>query len=210
MLRYPARGAVVGGVALIALVLAGCSPSVADTTARPAEATIPASPSPSAPPPPPAFTAVREVARSPVPARLRVPDLGVDAAIGPVGKAADGSVEVPEQADDVGWYDGGARPGEPGPAVLLGHVDTTSGPAVFVRLPQARPGTVIEVVGVDGSVQRFGVDRVQSFPKTRFPTEEVYLPGLEPELRLVTCGGRFDRTTGHYVDNVVVWASPLT
>jgi hypothetical protein len=207
MLRSPARNTVVAGVAVLALLLAGCSPSGSGTTERPAAATAAPSPGPSAVPPPPDFTAVREVARSPVPTRLRIADLGVDAEIGPVGKAADGSIQVPEQWDDVGWYDGGARPGEPGPAVLLGHVDSTSGPAVFVRLPQARPGTVIEVVGADGSVQRFAVDRVQSFPKTRFPTEEVYLPGLEPELRLVTCGGRFDRTTGHYVDNVVVWAS---
>jgi len=155
------------------------------------------------------FTAEREVARSPVPVRLRIPDLGVDAEVGAVGKALDGTVEVPEDWSDVGWYDHGARPGDPGPAVLLGHVDSTSGPAVFAGLPQAGPGTVIEVVGDDGSVRRFQVDRLQSFPKTRFPTEAVYLPGLEPELRLVTCGGRFDRTTGHYVDNIVVWASPL-
>ncbi|GAA2725125.1 class F sortase [Cellulomonas aerilata] len=194
--------------AVVALVLPGCTSSVPDTTARP----VAVSPAPdvSPPPPPPQdFTAVREVARGPVPVRVRIPDLGVDAEVGAVGKAEDGSVEVPTEWDDVGWYDGGARPGEPGPAVLLGHVDSTSGPAVFVRLPQARPGTVVEVVGDDGSVQRFAVDRLQSFPKTRFPTEAVYLPGLEPELRLVTCGGRFDRATGHYVDNVVVWASAL-
>ena len=197
------------GVALVALLLTGCSSAASDAAPPPTAAspTIPPSPSPSAPPPD--FTAVREVPRSPVPVRLRIPDLGVDAAIGAVGQAQDGTVEVPEQWQDVGWYDGGARPGEPGPAVLLGHVDSTSGPAVFARLPQARPGTVVEVVGADGSVQRFGVDRVESFPKTRFPTEAVYLPGLEPQLRLVTCGGRFDRTTGHYVDNVVAWASPL-
>jgi hypothetical protein len=200
------------GVALVAVLLTGCSPPDTDGAEAagdgPSRTAMP-NPSPSPSTPPLDFTAVREVARSPVPVRLRIPDLGVDADVGPVGTAVDGTVEVPEQWDDVGWYDGGARPGEPGPAVLLGHVDSTSGPAVFVRLPQARPGTVVEVLGADGSVRRFEVDRVQSFPKSRFPTEAVYLPGLEPELRLVTCGGRFDRATGHYVDNVVVWARHL-
>ena len=201
VLRFPIR------FALVALLLTGCSSPGSDVAAPPTAASPSLSPSPSAPPL--EFTAVREVARSPVPVRLRIPDLGVDAEVGAVGKALDGTVEVPEDWSDVGWYDDGARPGDPGPAVLLGHVDSRSGPAVFARLPQAGPGTVIEVVGDDGSVRRFQVDRLQSFPKTRFPTEAVYLPGLEPELRLVTCGGRFDRTTGHYVDNIVVWASPL-
>ena len=200
------------GVTLAALLIAGCSSAASDVAARPdAAGPRPApssSPSPS-PLPPLQFGAVREVARSPVPVRLRIPDLGVDAEIGAVGTAEDGTIEVPARWEDVGWYDGGARPGEAGPAVLLGHVDSTSGPAVFFRLLQVRPGTIVEVVGADASVRRFGVDRLQSFPKVRFPTEAVYLPGLEPELRLVTCGGRFDRTTGHYVDNVVVWASLL-
>ncbi len=204
------RGA--AGAALAAL-LAGCSsgadaPAGADRAQATARAGTPSATA-SAPADPLDFTAVREVARRPLPVRLRIPELGVDAPVGPVGKAADGSVEVPSRWEDVGWYDGGARPGEAGPAVLLGHVDSRSGPAVFARLPQARPGTVVEVVGADASVRRFRVDRVQSFPKTRLPTDAVYLPALAPELRLVTCGGAFDRTTGHYVDNVVAWASPL-
>ena len=193
-------------VALLAALLTSCSSPRSEAAAPSPAVTSSPSPSPVAPLD---FTAVREVARGPVPVRLRIPDLGVDAEVGAVGKAADGTVEVPQQWEDVGWYDGGARPGEPGPAVLLGHVDSTSGPAVFVRLPQAVPGTVVEVVGADGSVRRFRVDRQQSFPKTRFPTVAVYLPALRPELRLVTCGGEFDRSTGHYRDNVVVYASPL-
>ena len=93
--------------------------------------------------------------------------------------------------------------------MLLGHVDSKAGPAVFARLPQAPPGTVVEVVGEDGEVTRWQVERTEQHLKTRFPTEAVYLPALEPELRLVTCGGAFDRATGHYVDNVVVHATPL-
>ena len=126
-----------------------------------------------------------------------------------MGKAPDGSVEVPQRWEEVGWYDGGARPGEQGPAVLLGHVDSKRGPAVFVRLPQVEVGAVVEVLDSEGGTTRFSVDRVEQHPKTRFPTEAVYLPVLRPELRLVTCGGAFDRATGHYVDNIVVYASPV-
>jgi sortase (surface protein transpeptidase) len=190
--------------ALALLAVTACSPAEQDVAAA-------GSPRPtataSAPAPLPAFTAVREVARAQVPVRLRIPTLGVDAPVGQVGQAADGTVEVPTQWHEVGWYDQGARPGEDGPAVLLGHVDSKAGPAVFVRLPQARPGTLVEVVGDGGAVTRFRVDRVQSYPKTRFPTDAVYLPALRSELRLVTCGGEFDRTTGHYLDNIVVYAS---
>ena len=152
---------------------------------------------------------MREIERAPVPTRLRVPSLGVDAPVGRVGKAADGTVEVPSRWEEVGWFEQGARPGEDGPSVLLGHVDSKAGPAVFARLPSAPPGTVVEVVGEDGRTSRWRVDRLEQHPKTRFPTEVVYLPALRPELRLVTCGGEFDRATGHYRDNIVVYASLL-
>jgi sortase (surface protein transpeptidase) len=190
----------------VTVALTGCSDAV--PAAAPAAA-APATASPRAESSEPAFSAVRELARSQLPVRVRIPSLGVDAPVGAVGKATDGTVEVPTRWEDVGWYDGGARPGEDGPAVLLGHVDSKAGPAVFARLPQAPHGTVVEVVGDGGAVTRWQVDRVEQHPKTRFPTEAVYLPGLRPELRLVTCGGAFDRRTGHYVDNVVVHASPL-
>jgi len=141
-----------------------------------------------------------------VPVRLRVPSLGIDARVGRVGQAADGTVQVPGRWEDVGWFDGAARPGDAGPAVLLGHVDSRSGPAVFLRLPEARPGTVIEVTGAEGATRRFRIRQVRQYPKVRFPTEAVYLPVLRPQLRLVTCGGSFDSSTGHYRDNVVVSA----
>ncbi len=189
---------------LVVSALAGCSGGSGGTAAAPRP-----SAAASAAAPEPAFSAVREVARSPLPVRLRIPSLGVDAPIGPVGKAADGTVEVPTRWEDVGWFDGGARPGEDVPSVLLGHVDSKAGPAVFAKLPSAPPGTVVEVVGEGGDVTRWQVDRTEQHPKTRFPTEAVYLPALRPELRLVTCGGAFDRATGHYRDNVVVHASPV-
>ena len=193
------------GVALgLGLLLSGCATD--EAAAPPTTAPVPTASSA----PAPAFESFQDVPdRRAAPARLRIPSLQVDAAVGPVGTLPDRSVEVPSRYEDIGWYDGGARPGEDGPAVLLGHVDSKAGPAVFVRLPQVELGAVVEVEDAEGGVTRFAVDRVEQHPKTRFPTEAVYLPVLRPELRLVTCGGAFDRATGHYVDNIVVYASPL-
>lgn len=189
--------------ALSVTALTACSGAPVEVVAAPASPSA----APSSEPAEPVFSAVREVPRTEVPVRVRIPALGIDAPIGPVGTATDGTVEVPTRWEDVGWFDEGARPGEDGPTVLLGHVDSKAGPAVFARLPQAPPGTVVEVVGDRGAVTRWRVDRIEQHPKTAFPTEAVYLPALQPELRLVTCGGAFDRSTGHYVDNVVVAAS---
>ena len=91
--------------------------------------------------------------------------------------------------------------------MILGHVDSTSGPAVFYRLRELRPGDLVEVVRADGSRARFAVQRVEEYPKARFPTAEVYYPTLTPELRLVTCGGTFDATAGHYRSNIIVFAA---
>ena len=193
------------GTILAAALLTGCSG--ADRPADSAAAAPVAAPSAA---PGPGFESYQDVpARPAEPVQLRIPSLQVDAPVGRVGTLPDRSIEVPERWEEVGWYDGGARPGEDGPAVLLGHVDSKAGPAVFVRLPQVELGAVVEVVDADGGVSRFAVERVEQHPKTRFPTEAVYLPVLRPQLRLVTCGGAFDRATGHYVDNIVVYASPL-
>lgn len=203
------------GVAVVLALALGCLTACSAAGTAPAAApgtgvtspSVPASPSAA---PRPSFRSPRTLAAAAFPVRLRIPSLGVDAPVGRVGRAADGTVEVPRRWEDVGWFEQGARPGESGPAVLLGHVDSKSGPAVFVRLPRARAGTEVEVEGADGSVQRFRVRAVAQFPKVRFPTEAVYLPVLRPELRLVTCGGSFDRSTGHYRDNIVVSADLIT
>lgn len=155
---------------------------------------------------PESFHAVRSLAQHAVPVRLRIPAIGVDARVTKLGRLPDGTVDVPHSWGLVGWYDGGPRPGEPGPAVLLGHVDSRAGPAVFARLAQLKAGDAVDVLGADGRSERFRVERVHRYPKSRFPTDEVYLPTVRPELRLVTCGGAFDRVTGHYVDNVVAYA----
>jgi sortase (surface protein transpeptidase) len=90
--------------------------------------------------------------------------------------------------------------------VIVGHVDSKRGPAVFYRLRELRRGDRIEITRTDGSVVTFVVDRLEQHAKTRFPTDDVYLPTLEPTLRLVTCDGAFDRFTGHYRDNLVIFA----
>jgi sortase (surface protein transpeptidase) len=114
---------------------------------------------------------------------------------------------VPSRWERAGWYAPGTRPGDPGSAVILGHVDSKRGPAVFYRLRELRRGDLVEVTGADGTSVRFAVDRVEQFDKRRFPTDEVYYPTLTPELRLVTCGGEFDATAGHYRSNIIVFAT---
>jgi Sortase domain len=156
------------------------------------------------------FESVRGYRPTPVPVRLEIARIGVSTGLQRLGRAADGTVEVPEgphKWDTAGWYAGGTRPGDPGSAVILGHVDSTSGPAVFYRLRQLRPGDRVEVVLADGSRVRFAVERVEQFDKERFPTDDVYYPTLTPQLRLVTCGGTFDPASGHYRANVIVFAS---
>lgn len=155
------------------------------------------------------FHAVSSAPAVAMPVRVRLPAIGVDAPVEQVGQAADGTVAVPRRWGDVGWYAAGPRPGASGPAVLLGHVDSTAGPAVFYRLRELHRGDVVDVVRADATVVRFTVTRVARYPKARFPTSEVYLPTLVPQLRLVTCGGAFDFSTGHYVDNVIAYAQLL-
>ena len=155
------------------------------------------------------FESVRAYRATPVPVRLRIPAIGVDTGLQRLGQDNDGSVEVPKgphKWDMAGWYGDGTRPGDPGSAVLLGHVDSTAGPAVFYRLRDLRPGDRVEVVRADGSRAWFAVERVARYPKTRFPTDDVYYPTLTPRLRLVTCGGSFDPRAHSYRSNVIVFA----
>jgi sortase (surface protein transpeptidase) len=157
------------------------------------------------------FRSTRGYRATPVPVRLEIPSIGVGTRLQRLGRAQDGTIEVPKgprEWEEAGWYQGGTRPGDPGSAVILGHVDSRrSGPAVFFRLRELRRGDQIKVVRADGSSVRFAVDRTEQYPKSRFPTDAVYYPTLSPELRLVTCGGSFDATAGHYRSNVIVFAT---
>ena len=140
-----------------------------------------------------------------VPTGLTIPAIGLRSPVVPLGKGADGTAEVPSGYDFAGWYDLGPRPGQIGPAVILGHVDSISGPAVFFRLSTLLPGDLITVYEGASSV-RFSVERVITYAKDAFPTAQVFGPTPDPELRLITCGGPFDYAIGHYEDNVVVYA----
>ena len=140
------------------------------------------------------------------PARIRIPAIGVDARVVRVGLDRAGALEVPRSWVEAGWYAHAPRPGEPGPAVIVGHVDSTSGPAVFYRLGALHGGAAVRVARRDGSVARFRVQRVERWSKADFPTRRVYGATRRPTLRLITCGGAFDGSTGHYTDNTIVYA----
>jgi len=178
------------------------SPAVAAPDDLRAEAALPGPAvrpvGPPAPPVPPAPAA---------PERVQAPAIGLDAPVAPVGLAGDGTLTVPGDPLGTGWWSGGVAPGRPGPAVLVGHVATTAGPAVFSRVHDLRPGDPVTVTVTDGTVVAFTVDRVERHHKDAFPTAEVYGPTDGAELRLVTCGGPFDPQSRSYRDNVVVFAS---
>jgi hypothetical protein len=153
------------------------------------------------------FSSTRGYRATPVPVRLEIARIGVSTGLERLGRARDGTVEVPSEWGVAGWYAGGTRPGDPGSAVVLGHVDSKAGPAVFYRLRELRPGDRVEVVRADRSRVRFTVERLEQVDKLRFPTDAVYYPTLTPRLRLVTCGGAFDPASGHYRSNVIAFAS---
>ncbi len=140
---------------------------------------------------------------------MRIPAIGVAAPLVPLGVNPDQTLQVPSDFAVPGWFQPGPEPGEPGAAVVAGHVDSRTGPAVFFALSRLRPGDEVEVAG-DRGVARFRVDKVEQYAKSAFPTLDVYGATRTPTLRLITCGGDFDRSTGHYQDNVVVYASLAT
>lgn len=154
------------------------------------------------------FRSVRSYAQVADPVRVRIPAIGVSSSLVRLGRAPDQSIEVPSDYQAAGWFVEGPRPGEPGPAVILGHVDSKAGPGVFFELRRLTPGAEVLVDRVDGSTVGFRVRSTLRVPKTAFPTDLVYAPTLEPALRLVTCGGGFDREKGSYLDNVIVDADP--
>jgi LPXTG-site transpeptidase (sortase) family protein len=142
------------------------------------------------------------------PRRIEIPAIGVSAPVIALGLNADRTLEVPEDYGETGWWKGGPEPGERGAAVIAGHVDSETGPAVFYRLEELRAGDEIRVHRADGTRSRFVVARLERHPKDDFPTRSVYGRTREPTLRLVTCSGDFDTATGHYVDNTIVFADP--
>jgi len=142
------------------------------------------------------------------PVAVSIPALSVAGPLEELVADADtGELAAPADPARAGWYAAGVVPGDQGPAVIGGHVDSRSGPGVFFRLRTLRPGDLVDVSRSDGRTVRFSVIAVALYPKDRFPTEAVYGPTSGPELRLVTCGGTFDRSARSYDDNVVVDAA---
>ncbi|MFG1950987.1 class F sortase [Micromonospora sp. NPDC048830] len=143
------------------------------------------------------------------PTGIAINSIDLDAPVHDVGIAPDGTIGVPDagRAQEAGWYDQGPTPGQYGPAVIVGHVDTRTGPAVFHELKSMRSGDRIEVRRADGSVAVFEVDAVHRYDKEKLPVDEVFGDFSRPRLRLITCGGRWVGGETGYADNVVVYAS---
>ncbi len=145
--------------------------------------------------------------QAPEPARIDIPAVGIASDLVPLGFNADGSMQVPKHFAQAGWFADGPKPGETGPAVIAGHVDSTRGPAVFYRLKDLQAGNDVVVTRVDGTTATFRVTRVETYEKQAFPTAAVFGPTPAAELRLVTCGGDFDWSKHSYKSNVVVYAT---
>ena len=149
-------------------------------------------------------------AEAPPPRRVTIERLGVDSTLTGLRVQRDGALQVPEDARQVGWHRAGTAPGDVGPAVLVGHVDSYEGAGVFYRLRELQPGDRVTVTRVDGSTVEFEVYGLETVPKSGFPTDRVYGPSPGPELRLLTCGGTFDEASRSYTDNVVVYARSVS
>ena len=168
-------------------------------------AALPAPTGPIVAPPPPADP--RPVPR---PVSLTIPLIGVQTQLITLGLTSSGALEVPSSTSVAGWYTGSPKPGAIGSAIIVGHIDSLTGPGVFYRLAELKSGDKVYVKRADGTLVEFRVTSVQTYLKDRFPTQAVYGPTPDPELRLITCGGAFDYATGHYLSNIVVYATEVS
>lgn len=155
----------------------------------------------------PAGGGSRLLAASSPPSRIRVGRIRLDAPVSPLDAST--GLAGPSDPQTAGWFAQGPAPGDPGPAVVIGHLDSDGGPAVFWRLDQLRAGDEITVSRSDGSSVRFAVRRLARYSRSSFPTSEVFGTQASPELRLITCGGRFNFLTRQYTDNLVVYAAAV-
>ncbi len=192
-------GLVVAGAGVAGLAVASQTGKAAAHLGKPPLAPVPAGQWAAVPP-----ARVRPVAR---PVRLYIPAIGVRTRLVRLGLTASGALQVPGTTAVAGWYTGSPRPGEPGGAVIAGHIDSISGPGVFYRLQQMHPGERVFVRQASGRLAVFRVSSVRSYLKTSFPTSAVYGPTPNAQLRLITCGGTFDAATGHYLSNTIVYAT---
>jgi sortase (surface protein transpeptidase) len=175
---------------------------------RPAAAGVAALPAPTGPIVAPPQSATPKPVAAPV--SLTIPLIGVQTQLITLGLTSAGALQVPSTTSVAGWYTGSPRPGAIGSAIIVGHIDSVSGPGVFFRLSELTKGDKVYVKRADGTLVEFRVTSVQKYLKDHFPTEDVYGPVPDPELRLITCGGAFDAATGHYLSNIVVYAAEVS
>ena len=193
-------GLVAVGVGTTGLTVSALSPAhAAPLPARPAPI-----PAPTGRTVAPASVATGQQAARPV--SLSIPSIGVRTRLIHLGVNRDGTLQVPSSTAVAGWYTGSPRPGMVGSAIIAGHVDSRTGPGIFFWLRTLRPGDRIYVGRADGTMAVFTVTRISKFAKEHFPTAAVYGPVPDAELRVITCGGIFDRSLGRYLSNVVVFA----
>ncbi len=147
-----------------------------------------------------------ELERNGRPASIWINSISAGSELIDLGLNTDGSLEVPVDFGVAGWWKRGPRPGDPGPAVITGHLDSTKGPGVFAKLGRVKPGDEITIRRNDGTKLTFAVTRIDRYPKRAFPTRNVYTGTDIPELRVITCGGNFNRSASSYEDNIVVFA----
>jgi Sortase domain len=144
------------------------------------------------------------------PTQLIIPAIGVRTSLIRLSLRPSGVLQVPDTTNVAGWFDDGPSPGQPGPAIIAGHVDSFAGPGVFFDLSQLRRGDRVYVRRSDGTTAVFTVTDVRLYPKSAFPTTAVYGPAPGDQLRLITCGGTFDHQDRSYLSNVVVFAIATT
>jgi Sortase domain len=177
---------------------------------RPVAAGVAALPAPTGPIVAPPQSAQPAPVASPV--SLTIPLIGVKTQLITLGLAAGGALQVPplSAASVAGWYTGSPRPGAVGSAIIVGHIDSVTRPGVFYRLSELRRGDDVYVKRADGTTADFRVTSVQTYLKDHFPTQTVYGPTPDAEIRLITCGGAFDPATRHYLSNIVVYATEVS
>lgn len=192
-----AAGLALAGVATQAIRLVP-APDGSTTVPRGASASVPALASPKA---------IKALVWS-VPVRVIIPAISVNAPVTEVGLNQDRTVQTPPLDDHnlAGWYKYSVTPGQTGSSLIVGHVDSYTGPSIFFRLKELHKGDTVQVKRADGQLVIFTIDGVQVASKTAFPTQAVYQNTGYPSLRLVTCGGPFDYANGHYQDNIIVYA----
>jgi sortase (surface protein transpeptidase) len=216
LLTVSALAATVAGLVLGVVALATQQPSPPEPPPETAVEPAPSSAGTTTAPGSPAAEAggTDKSAEDPLPASppvsISIPKIEVDSPVLALGKAPDGSLAVPQPGPDLdkaAWYENSPTPGQPGPAIIEGHVATEQGPSVFFDLGDLRRGDRVEVTREDGRVVTFTVRRLETFPKDRFPTQRVYGGGDlgTPTLRLITCSN-FDQAVGNHTDNLIAFA----